>query len=159
MKYVGIKNSDLKTRATKLASRVGKIITVQLPCLTADDCQRHFELLRMFDKKDDDFFKSSYYKFQRKNGKKDDDIFKKIEDFKKLYKSIRKNGYEESKGYIIISEDGARLDGSHRASIVEHLGYKQINVLMVKWQDCFPKEDYSEIVAQLNDQKRLYNII
>ena len=56
-------------------------------------------------------------------------------NFKNLYQDIKNHGYNYKKyGYIIVSKDGARVDGSHRATIIEHLKYDNIKVRRIKWE-------------------------
>ena len=158
MRYVGIKNCIEKSTLVKYAAKKGKKVKLQLPSVTASDCKRHFEILKLFDKKADksEFKQTEYYRFNKSNGKKPKDIFIKIDKFHKLYRSIHKNGYDYSRGYIVLSKDGARLDGSHRASIVEHLGHSEITVLIVKWEDLFKKKQLKDILQHLNNQKAKY---
>lgn len=157
MKYVGIKSSKFKAKIVRLSKKVGSIKTISLPCLTADDCSRHFELLDLFDSKSNDFKKTEYYSFNINNGKSHDTILKKIDKFCKLYKSIKKSGFIYKKGHIVVSKDGARLDGSHRASIVEHLRFKEIDVIVVKWEDMFDKGELGSLYRHIEKQKEKYN--
>tara|TARA_Y100000034_G_scaffold92333_1_gene111566 strand:- start:14497 stop:14931 length:435 start_codon:yes stop_codon:yes gene_type:complete len=141
----------------RLSKKVGSIETVSLPCLTADDCSRHFELLNLFDLKSNDFKKTEYYGFNINNGKSHDTILKKIDKFCKLYRSIKKRGFTYKKGYIVISKDGARLDGSHRASIVEHLRFKELDVIVIKWEDLFERGELKPLYRHIEKQKEKYN--
>tara|TARA_Y100000310_G_C20650924_1_gene799378 strand:+ start:256 stop:732 length:477 start_codon:yes stop_codon:yes gene_type:complete len=157
MKYVGIKNSRFKSQIVKRSSDIGRVVSLKLPCLTADDCNRHFDILRLFDSENNDFKKTEYYMFNKNNGKSNRSILKKIEKFRKLYESIKKRGFLYGKGYIILSEDGARLDGSHRASIVEHLKMNTLDVIMVKWEDLFKSNDLNSLFDHILSQKEKYN--
>ena len=100
MRYVGIKNSLFKFRLVKLAPKLGKKVSLDLPCITADDCNRHFEVLKLFDadatKKD--FFDTDYYHFNKRNNKSNKVVWSKIVQFRRLYDSIRVKGYGY-KGY------------------------------------------------------------
>lgn len=156
MRFVGIENSRFKREMVSLASQVGKIVTLALPSVTAKDCNRHFELLKLFDKNVRDYSHTEYWKFNLSNKKKKNDITKKIERFNHLYKLIKENGYDYNKGYIILTEDGARLDGSHRGSIIEHLRYKKIDVLMTKWEDVFKPKELIDLYNHIAFQKAKY---
>ncbi len=159
MKYVGIRNSVFKSTLVKHAPKKGRKITLKLPCVTADDCERHFEILRLIDRdaSKEEFRETFYYQFSKGNGKSDGAVLAKIVKFNKLYRSIKRYGYVYKKGYIVLSEDGARLDGSHRAAIIEHLKYEKITVLMMRWNDFFKKKKLKSVYEHLNSQKRKYN--
>jgi len=157
VKYVGIKNSAQKSELLKRAKKVGKVTTIQLPSIAGGDCSRHRELLAMFDAGKTDFREAEYYKYQKSNGKKHAQIIEKIERFRKTYESIRKKGYDYSQGHIVVTSNGARLDGSHRSSIVEHLGFKELDVLMVDWESVFSKSKLRDIYSHIEEQQKRYN--
>ena len=159
MKYVGIKNCKCKSRAVN--GDVGKIVEVQVSCLIAPDCDRHFEVLELFDQGITDvseMMHTSYYKFNKKNKKSRRDISKKVQRFLRLYNSIKSKGYDYNKGCIVVSADGARLDGSHRAAILEHLGHTNIRVRLIKWKQCCSKTEIAEIKEHLLEQRKLYKM-
>ena len=157
MKYVGIRNSKEKSALLKRAHKLGKITPVALPSIAGGDCSRHLELLRLFDSKTEDFSSSEYYQYQKSNGKSHQQIIEKISRFRKLYASIQRNGYDYKQGYIVVTTNGARLDGSHRSSIVEHLGYKELDVIMIDWEDMFSKKDLVDIYSHIAQQQKRYN--
>jgi len=156
MKFVGIATSVFKKTLVSKANEVGNIVTLDLPCLTANDCSRHFELLDLFDCNKTNYENTEYYKFSI-NNRNQKDVIEKINNFNNLYKSIKENGYDYSKGYIIVSSDGARLDGSHRSSILEHLQYAKIDVIMVDWLKCFTKKEIRGLLSHISSQKAQYN--
>lgn len=104
------------------------------------ECSRHFEILKMFDDNDKDFVKSEYYQFYKDGGKNHQYIVNKVNNFYRLYLSIQKR-------YVlnncpIITDDGCRLDGSHRMSILVYLRRKEGNGKH-KWIDLnVPKYKY-----------------
>lgn len=157
MRYVGIQNSKFKTKMVEIAPRKGKKVKLQLPCLCADDCSRHFELLNMFDSSKRKYKCCEYYIFHKSNGRDHKTIMKKIAKFKSLYRSIRDKGYNRKLGHIIVSDNGARLDGSHRSSIIEHLKYNEITVLMVRWEDVFSRKHLGKIYKHIKSQQKKYN--
>ena len=162
MRYVGIKNSPLKSTIAKLAPKIGKKVEIQLPAITADDCKRHFEILQLLDKGIKcvlDIQNTEYYRFNHGDLKrKDAEIWKKIQKFADLYSSIKKRGYDYDKGYIVLSTNGARIDGSHRGSIIEHLGFKSIVVLMVKWEDAFHPKELKDLYKHIQEQQTNYGV-
>ncbi len=158
MKYVGIKNSYYKNRMIEKAKKYGNKVTIDLPCM-CPDCGRHRRILQLFDKGIKQVRKvkrTEYYKFSRATGKDDHAISRKLRKFLGLYKSIKKNGYNYAKGYIILTEDGTRLDGSHRACIIEHLKFKKIDVIMMNWRSLFKKSELRDVYAHIKSQKKRY---
>lgn len=136
----------------------GKIQDVSVDEIVANDCSRHFELLRLFDINSKEFENTEYYKFSFSNGKSKKTILDKIENFRKLYQSIKDKGYDYQLGYIVLTIDGCRLDGSHRASIVAHLKKEKfINVKMMKWEEWFSKKKLHKLYEHIQDQKDKYN--
>ncbi|KKM05216.1 hypothetical protein LCGC14_1756390, partial [marine sediment metagenome] len=106
-----------------------------------------------------DIKQTLYYEFNRKFLKRSrPEIWDKVKKFRKLYNSISKKGYDYKRGYMVLSEDGVRLDGSHRGAIVEHLKYEDIIILMVRWEDCFKKKQLGKLYSHINDQKKKYKI-
>ncbi len=161
MRYVGIENSPIKAKMVQMASKIGRKIEIELPCITAKDCDRHFELLTMFDDEAisniRDIKGSLYYEFNRVQlQRKRNYIWDRVKRFRRLYQSIKKRGYLYKYGYIVLSEDGARLDGSHRGAIVEHLGLDKITVIMVNWRSCFKKRQLRDLYRHLNQQRKKY---
>jgi len=158
MKYVGIKNSDIKSHLVKVAKKNNKKIKVPVPGI-GYSCFAHFELLRLFDENavEKEFCKTEYYHFASSTGKSHDTIMKKIKKFRKLYRSIRENGYHNKYGYIIVTSDGARLDGSHRAAIVEHLGI-EVKAIVVDPEKHLSDKEYIEYNSHLEAQQLSFRI-
>jgi hypothetical protein len=118
------------------------------------ECSRHFEILSLFDENDRDFEKTEYYNYQIENGKKHIEVEKKIDTFHKLYKNIRKNGCKKAP---IVTLDGCRLDGSHRLSVLLHLGIKNSRINVAKYNLCFSTNRESKILSQVSAyRKKVY---
>jgi len=111
------------------------------------ETQRHQEMLDLFDNKYCDYTNSQYYIYNKKNNLSHIKIIRKINNFKKLYKSI-KNKYED-KHPPIITCDHCRLDGSHRLSILLHLNIKVVDLNVAKYKKIFSKETEKEIRKQV----------
>lgn len=122
MKYVGIKSCPEKRDAVSRAKRDGIKVTLRIDELIGGDCQRHLDVLNGSYKKYADYYctKSGNW------------VKHRIAEFLRLKSQIEKNGYDYKKGHIIISTNGARLDGSHRAAILYYLGYDKIEVLQIE---------------------------
>jgi hypothetical protein len=133
MKYFGVSNSPVKRKASTSASfEYVEVSTEEL----AFDCMRHIDLLRRYEERKDleksFYFVNSLFFSKRKANA----IKNKINHFIQLYETIKLNGYSENvPGYqdIVITDNGIRLDGSHRAAIAYFLNIKKIKVKYVKW--------------------------
>jgi hypothetical protein len=120
------------------------------------ECSRHFELLRCFDEEIDDFTKTEYFLYQKKNNKKRKVILEKIARFKALYKSISEGAKID---FPVITDDGCRLDGSHRCSVLVHLGRSSVFVNMVSYRSVFSESRSNKIKSQVKEyRKRVYQL-
>jgi len=107
------------------------------------ECSRHFELLKLFDKKTKGEWKNSqYYKYQKEQGKKKKGILQKIQAFEKLYKSVASKGCKEPP---VVTDDGCRLNGSHRLAILIHLSETYATVNIAVYEDIFDDKKAKEI--------------
>jgi hypothetical protein len=114
------------------------------------ECTRHLELLQAIDDGKTDFSGTEYYKYQVK--KYDDaSINKKIKHFNKIYKSIKKHGCREAP---VVTDDGCRLDGSHRLSILIHLGVTETPVKIVRYEDIYSKQKSNLIRQEVNEYRK-----
>jgi hypothetical protein len=121
------------------------------------ECSRHKELLKMVDISADisSIVKSDYYIYQ-KTKNKHKNIMKKIEYFKSLYNSILEKG---CLSIPIITDDGCRLDGSHRLSILLHLGVKRFDVNVAVYEKCFSNQKSKKIRSRIvKYRKKIYGI-
>lgn len=141
MKYVGVKQSKKKRL---VINRKGKIVSISTEDLLGGDCKRHVELLRGNE--------IAYRRYYAEQGLDEAVIDRKIEKFYGLVKEIDENGYNpDCKHPITVSENGARLDGSHRVAILNAMGVKEVQVKVVKWN---MTEDE---LRHLEEQKRVYS--
>lgn len=152
MKYVGIKSCYQKKKAIRKALKEKRAITVKVEDLVAKDCVRHLEMLKCFDDRIlfGRYTQTFYYQYQRSNDRTHAQVYEKINKFKAVYKRIMQNGYNYHKGYMIVSDNGVRLDGSHRASILYHLKTQKIDVL----ETTMPVT--SELMQHIEDQRHAY---
>lgn len=140
MKYVGIKSCKEKRDAVSRAKRKGIKVTMRVDELIAGDCERHLDVLNGKYRKYIEYYATRSGMW----------IKKKIAEFLRLKNQIEKNGYNYNKGYIIISNNGIRLDGSHRAAILYYLGYDKIEVLQIEMKMT------SELEEHLREQHEKY---
>lgn len=159
MKYVGIKNCKSKQKALRYAQTHGRKVVLPVP-FSASDCFRHKELLERFDQGNvrvNELRDTKYYKFNKSLNRSDTEIQRKIDGFLRLYQSIKFHGFNNKKSNIVLSNDGARLDGSHRSAIVEHLKYKEIEVIIVDWTECLTPGELKEMKTHLDEQNRIFS--
>ncbi len=159
MKYVGIANSKFKEVLVQQWKK-GVITKIPTEDLISGDCSRHLEITSIFGKMKkfdrDLFYDTEYYKYQRSNGKSRRVVIAKLRNFYKLFLSIRDKGYRYNLGYIKVTTDGARLDGSHRSSILYHLKVSTIKVVILTWTDFFSVRQLRRVKRHLVHQKKLF---
>jgi len=140
VKYVGIKSCPQKRKALK---REGKIQVVAVADLVARDCSRHLYVLAGYGRE--------YTDYQLSTGKTPVEAEKKVRSYNKLCMALATRGYQPEKyGYITVSENGARLDGSHRAAWLLCRGVKEVEVRVV------PMDMTPELEKHLEEQRRAY---
>jgi len=112
------------------------------------DCSRHLEFLKFIDDPSKDVRESEYWRYSKKT-RGDDSILSKIEIYKQTYHRIKSNGFTASgdkyNSSIIVTDDGCRLDGSHRVSILLHMGILEVDVNVVVYEDVFSKKESKKI--------------
>jgi len=131
-------------RHARKYQRIGRFVLKPTMC---HECSRHFEILKMFDNEEKNFMDSEYYQFYVQRDKDHQYIVNKVNGFYGLYLSV-KNKYKE-KDPPIITDDGCRLDGSHRMSILIHLGAKWINFNIARYKDIFKNKKVKKIREQV----------
>ena len=157
---VGIPNYPWKKKAVKFARSNPYIVKLKLEDLCYE-CERHRELLRMFDNGLTCYDNSSYFLYSIAKSKKTKEVaLNKIKKFKKLYLSMREGIYECSKDRLpIVTEDGCRLDGSHKLTILDHIGCKESDVNIFLYDKVFSKKEIKKIMAEnLKFRKEIYSL-
>lgn len=133
MKYFGVSNSYIKARAT--CSKTYEYREVSSESL-AFDCMRHMDLISRYEE-GKDLKKSFYFVFSKFfSGRDKRTINEKIKNYISFYEKIKRGGYRDDiQGFkdLVITDNGIRLDGSHRAAIACFLGIKSLRVKYIKW--------------------------
>ena len=151
---IGIPSWGWKKKAVVYAKKYPNIHFMDISDFCYE-CSRHFDLLNIIDNYGD-FRESEYYQYYMDNGRDDHYIIHKIDKFKKLYDDIKNNGCDISS---IVTEDGCRLDGSHRLSILLHLNIYEANVNVFNYSFLFDKDTIYNIKKQVIEyRKNIYNI-
>jgi hypothetical protein len=149
---IGIPNYWWKKRAVKFAKNNPNLVQIINRDLCYE-CDRHKELLDYFDSGNTNYKGTKYWDYY--SGKKNSSVInRKIKRYKKLYNSIKEHGYNGTGAIsIVITDDGCRLDGSHRLTILLHLKILEISVNVVSYEDIFSAKKSKEI-RRLNKQYR-----
>lgn len=132
MRFVGVRNSPEKRAALERPPlRIERVAPDEL----AYDCVRHLELLRTATPAsgDDELRRSLYCRFLRAGGRDDAAALAKARAFLALHARIRDEGMDYAYGRVAVTEDGIRLNGSHRAAIAAALGLERVDVEVHPW--------------------------
>ena len=151
---IGLPNYKWKKMAVKFVRNNPNIIRLKVEDLCYE-CERHRELLRMFDNG-----LTNYENSRSKSGKIKEVALKKIRKFQELYSSMKEGIYECPRNRIpIITEDGCRLDGSHKLTILEHIGCKEADVNIVIYRKIFSESETRKILKDnIKYRKKTYNL-
>lgn len=154
---IGIPSWKWKKKLCRYARKHLHIVRFPISKKLCHENSRHFEVLQLFDNGCIDFSDTEYYKFNIENGKSKKDVVSKIQSFEELYKSICSKYKEKSPP--IITDDGCRLDGSHRLSILVHLGVEYADLNVVSYEYLFSKDKSMEIRKQVKEyRKQVYGL-
>jgi len=152
---IGIPNWWWKKKAVRAMVDKPNIHVVSIKDF-CHECSRHFELLSLFDSGDSDFVNTEYYQYQIKS-KKDVIAIEKIRSFKKLYKNILDVGCNIPP---IVTQDGCRIDGSHRMSILLHIGMGECKINVAQYNLLFSNKECQDIRKQVSEyRKRAYGFL
>lgn len=137
MTYVGVRNSPEKAR---LLER-GTPRRIELPAAElAYDCIRHREFVELLlSGADPEAWRASlYWRFMRSSGRAPVSADGRCRRFADLVAAIRRDGLDADRDPIAVTDDGIRLDGSHRAAIAAVLGAGTITVDEYSWDGAVP---------------------
>ncbi len=135
MIYVGVENSNAKRRIA--GRRPVDVIEVDAADL-AWDCQRHIGFLREADRRREDGWDeawmvcSAYAGWFLETGRTLKATLVHCRAFLAHFAYIRAHGVTGP--WATVTEDGLRLDGSHRAAIAVVLGRQQVPVAVVPYR-------------------------
>ncbi len=147
MKYVGVRNYPEKAQLLRNGTPwLARVSTRDL----AYDCIRHVEILRSVDAGTgaDRLSETLYWKYLAASGRQEDAIRQRCQRFIRLYEDIRERGMDYSQGYIGVTTDGIRLNGSHRAAIAYVTGLESLWVEMYQWEELFSTRRIRHILEE-----------
>ena len=154
MPIIGIPGWDWKGVVDKYAEDHMRVLRLSVSKDICYECERHYQLLQFFD--EDRLYKGSEYEmYQQGLGKSSYEIKGRARKFKKLYRAIKKRGMDVSKPLPVITDNGCRINGSHRFAILIHLGVKEVVVNVVRLKDVFHGARLERIKAQVEECRRL----
>ena len=142
---IGIPEYWWHKKAFKYAKNNPNLVEIDIDNLCYE-CHRHKDILNNFDNDSNNFDKTEYWKYYEST-KNNRVIMAKIVRYEKLYNKIKKNSYVpyEDLSSIIITDDGCRLDGSHRLAILEHMNVSKVIVNIFYYEKIFSKKESQEI--------------
>jgi len=111
-------------------------------------CEDFFYLLNMFEKNNKEYCKSEYFIYRSvKKEQKKKHILNKILRYKNMYERIKNGDYTcLNKFHPIVTEDGVRLDGTHRLSILNYIGIYNADVNVFLYENVFSKKEIDIIL-------------
>ena len=146
--YIGIKNWPEKSQL--LLSSNYSVCECDTAALVYD-CDRHIDFLTAYEKQGPQFDPRNtlYYAFYMFISG-DLKAKAKCENFISLYEVARNTTFFDSTPCAAITDDGMRLDGSHRASIAFILGIRTLFVKSYRWSDLFPRRAMRHIQKEFD---------
>jgi len=149
MTVIGIPSWPWKAKLLRFAQKHQNLVEVKTAGMCYE-CSRHMELLKLFDEGKKDFGQSEYFMYQRQNKKSKKNILEKIKKFQSLYRKIKCGKHT---GYPVVTDDGCRLDGSHRCSVMVHLSRPVMLVNMVSYESIFDVNRSNKIRNQVKQYR------
>ena len=132
MRYVGVRNSPEKARLLErgVAHRVDRPVAD-----LAYDCIRHraFVELVLAGADPEAWRASLYWRFMRHSGRSPESADGRCRRFAELIAGVRRDGLDPDRDPIAVTDDGIRLDGSHRVAIAATLGTGTLAVDEYAW--------------------------
>lgn len=150
---IGIPQYDWHKKACKYARKHPNFINIDISDFCYE-CHRHLELLRLFDSDSKNYTTTEYWRYY-KGIKSKSAVIEKIRRYKQTYNSIKKYGYipcGKNNCSIIVTDDGCRLDGSHRLSALLYLGIMQTKVNVLVYENVFS----SKVSARIRKRNQRY---
>ena len=151
---IGIPKWDWKKKVTHFAERHPNVKDIAIEG-TCHECSRHLGLLKAFDS-GFDVIKTEYYDYYKRQNRKHKSIIKRTEEFRKLYNAIKGEGCRVPP---IVTDDGCRLNGSHRLAILLHIGYIMCKLNIVSYERIFNAKKSNKIREFVREyRKRVYGL-
>jgi hypothetical protein len=132
VRFVGIRNSPEKQRvlAAGTPSR-GRFGSDEL----AFDCVRHLDFLRRAVGSDTPVRETLYWRYLIRSGHTPASADRRCRQFEAHATSIARKGFGAGFLPVAVTDDGLRLDGSHRAATAHWLGLEEVDVQVYRWSE------------------------
>jgi hypothetical protein len=144
VEFVGVRNSAEKARLlARGTSRRERVLVRDL----AYDCLRHLDFLERLDGPDDPSG-SLYWRYLVWTGHTPASADERCARFAGLTRQIESEGLDSRLEPIAVTDDGIRLNGSHRAAIARHLGVDEVEVDVYSWNGAVPGRRARRVVDE-----------
>jgi hypothetical protein len=132
VRCVGIRNSPEKARLlARGRSRAARLADGDL----AYDCIRHLDFLERGGR---DPRATLYWRYLVFTGRTAEAADARCRRFAELAEKIRTDGFDPARDPIAVTDDGMRLNGSHRAAIARSMGLGEVEVRVYSWDGALP---------------------
>jgi len=147
MKFVGIRNSLAKRKV--LQNGVFSIRT-QLSLDLSYDCIRHIDFLRLVNAGmvESEYQETLYWKYILLKGGSPEKAIFRARQLRDLFLSVQQGALKPSESYGAVTEDGIRIDGSHRAAIATVLGISSLAVQVYSWEEHASRTEIAAILEE-----------
>lgn len=148
LRFVGVRRYPESARLLAEGSpRRATVASVDL----AYDCVRHRDFLSrvMADESAEAMRETLYWRYLVSTGRTADAADARCRGFAELLESIRTDGFDASRGEsIAVTDDGIRLNGSHRAAIAQALALGAVEVALYSWRAVFSTRRIRHILEE-----------
>lgn len=144
MKFVGIRNCRAKHEMLRADDcKIREFPTADLTY----DCIRHLDFLRRLAEgmEQGEYPGTLYWKYIRMVGGGREKALRKSRELADLFRFVRDEELEPADSYAAVTDDGVRLDGSHRTSVALVLGIESLPVRVYHWGERFPEKKLDPI--------------
>lgn len=155
---IGVKNSRVK----KWLAEQTPIHIIQIaPEAAGYDCVRHIDFLKYWKYDKENIRKSIYWQYTARTKGNKSEADAKCEYFGGLFDSVCANGWNGAKYPIAITNDGIRLDGSHRSAMATVLGITSIHAAVYSWKQVpfWNQREASELQKEAISKRIIYEAV
>jgi hypothetical protein len=132
MKFVGIRNSPQKQRLLAEGTPGHERMDTGD---VAFDCIRHLDFLHRAVASGAPARDTLYWRYLIRAGHTPAGADERCRRFAGLASAVLDDSLEQGLGSVAVTEDGVRLDGSHRAAIAHWLGLEELDVRVYRWSE------------------------
>jgi hypothetical protein len=134
LQYVGVRNSAEKARLLERGKPHRETVA---SAALAFDCVRHLDFLHRLSE-GGSARESLYWRYLVTVGHTPESADERCARYAALAEAIEREGFDPDRDPIAVSDDGVRLNGSHRAAIARHIGVADVGVDVYAWRGAVP---------------------